>query len=258
MSEKVRPRPPGMTKAILYMVLLLLYLPLLVMITGSFIKDGNFSFDWYQAVISDQTLIESLGRSLYLGAVASVGATGLGLLAALAIYKTDFPFKQYLNIFSVVSIVIPELVFALALLSWFVIVGLQLSLWTVVIAHITFCLAFSLFLIGSRLAQLDSALDDAARDLGASPWVCLQKVTIPLVLPAILASVVLCFLLSFDDFLISYFVNGVGSDTLPIKLYTAMKQGHSPKLNALSTLMIAMTIALLASLLSSRSIRRIS
>lgn len=256
MNEKLRPLAPVWSQIILYFVLALLYLPLLVMVLGSVWTGQGFSLEWYVAVAQDEILKESVVRSFVLGLLAALGATLLGLISALVLYKTDFYFKKILQFFSVVSIVIPELVFALSLLSWFFILGWPLSLWTVVISHITFCIAFSLFLIGSRLAQMDSTLDQAARDLGASSWMVLWKITLPLLAPALFSSLVLCFLLSFDDFLISYFVSGVGSDTLPIKLYTSMKQGHSPKINALATLMISLTIGLLAGLLSLRSIQK--
>jgi spermidine/putrescine transport system permease protein len=253
--EKARPAPPSWARGIFLMTALFLLLPLLIMVFGSFVDQGQVTVRWYQEILADDDLLSALWRSLSLGIQVSFFSTALGAMAAVGLYKSDFPMKKILNSFSVLSLVLPELVFALSLLSWFFLLQVQLSTTTVLMAHISFSLSFAIFLISSRLSQLDESLDDAARDLGAGEWRILWTITTPLLMPAMLGSFVLCFLLSFDDFLISYFVSGVGSDTLPIRLYTSIKTGHSPKLNALSTLMTIISLSAALFLVSSKNIR---
>ena len=257
MNERARPSAPAWCHAFLFVVILALFIPVIAMVVGSFYSEGALTLKWYQAVFQDRTIIEALYRSLMLGVFSSVVSTLLGLTAAISIQKSKLKWVWLIESFSVLSLVLPELVFALALLSWFVLIGFQLSLVTVIIAHVTFSLSFSLFIISSRLVQLDAAMDDAAQDLGATELQTLLRVTIPLLKPAIGASLLICFLLSFDDFLISYFVSGVGADTLPIKLYSSMKMGHTPKLNALSSLMLFFSLGSLILLFRLKSIRRL-
>ena len=134
------------------------------------------------------------------------------------------------------SLVFPEIVFALSLLALFFILGFRLGLETVILAHISFALPYVMLTVGARVASLDQLIDDSAYDLGANDWQILTKIHLPLLAPAIVSGFFLSFLISFDDFLITFFVNGIGSDTLPIKLYTSMKSGITPQLNALATI----------------------
>jgi spermidine/putrescine transport system permease protein len=258
-QERVRPRPPTLVIAILCGVLALLYLPLLIMITNSFISKTEqgliLTLRWYQEVFADQVLLEAMGRSLFVGIASATIATILGSLAAIAVARSHFKFRLPLEFMSFISLIIPELVFALSLLSWFFILHIQLSLTTVIVAHVTFCLSFVMITVGSRVATLDISIEDAARDLGASEFSILKSITLPLLKPAIGAAFVLSFLLSFDDFLITFYTNGSGTDTLPIKLYTAMKVGITPKLSAMSTLMFLFTLALILLGLRGRALR---
>lgn len=253
--ERQRPEAPFWARWILRLLCVMLFLPSLVMIVNSIRDQGEWTIHWYAEVFTDQVILSALGRSLMLGFVAAIVATFLGTTAAIVLNKSRWKWRWILETFSVLSLVLPELVFALSLLSWFFILQWPLSLLTVMISHVTFSLAFSLFLVSSRLEQLEESLDHAAYDLGASSWQTLGKVTLPLLKPAIFSSIFICFLMSFDDFLISYFVSGVGEDTLPVKLYTSMKMGQSPKLSALSTLMMLLTLALVSILVSFGSFR---
>jgi spermidine/putrescine transport system permease protein len=258
--EKQRPKAPLFAFVILITVLVLLYFPLFYMMIGSVIEkaaDGAamLSLRWYREVFADSVMQEALGRSLFIAVGNACISTVLGALASIALLRSNFRFRQSLETLSLISLVMPELVFALSLLSWFFIVRLDLSLVTVMIAHVSFTLSFVIFTVSSRLATLDHSLDEAARDLGASDWVILRKVTLPLLKPALGTAFILCFLMSFDDFLITFFTSGVGSDTLPIKLYASMKLGHTPKLNALSTLMILFSVTLIIFVVRSKSFR---
>ena len=257
MFEKSRPTPPLFSKIILILMVIVLFLPLTMMIISSFLSSTengllHLTTQYFQEVFQDQNLVDALLNSLSVALLSSSLAVLLGTFAALALQKSQFIGKKLLAISSVLSLVFPEIVFALSLLSLFFITQIQLSLLTVIIAHISFCLPYVILTVGARAAGLESSLDDAAVDLGANEWIIIKKIYLPILKPAIMSAFFLCFLLSFDDFLITYFVNGVGSDTLPIKLYTSMKTGITPKLNALATLMFFITaIALfLASKLS--------
>jgi spermidine/putrescine transport system permease protein len=255
--ERQRPRAPRICTAILVFALGLLYLPIIYLIAGSFIDKTSGVFElslrWYSDILSDQVMIEALGRSLTLAFTSALISTSLGTAASLALFRSGFRGRMLLENLSMLSLVMPELVFALALLSWFFVLKFKLSLITVVIAHVSFTISFVILTVRGRLATLDESLNDAARDLGASEWTLLRKVTLPILKPALLTAFLLCFLLSFDDFLITFFTSGVGSDTLPIKLYASMKLGHSPKLNALSSLMIFISIGLIVLVVRSKS-----
>jgi spermidine/putrescine transport system permease protein len=257
--EKRRPRAPQFCFIVLITVLVLLYFPLFYMMFGSVTEATesglHWTLRWYQEVLSDVVMQEALGRSLLIAFGNAFISTALGALAAIALLRSQFRFKMALEMMSLVSLVMPELVFALSLLSWFFIVHMSLSLVTVIIAHISFTLSFVILTVSSRLSAMDNSLDEAAQDLGASEWVILWRVTLPLLKPALATAFILCFLMSFDDFLITFFTSGVGSDTLPIKLYGAMKLGHTPKLNALSTMMILFSVTLIIFVVRSKSFR---
>jgi spermidine/putrescine transport system permease protein len=257
--ERQRPSAPLYCFVILIGMLVLLYFPLFYMMLGSVLDKTEsgltFTLRWYQEVLADTVMQEALGRSLMIAIGNACVSTVLGALAAIALLRSNFRFKTGLETLSLISLVMPELVFALSLLCWFFILHFDLSLMTVMIAHVSFTLSFVIFTVSSRLAAMDHSLDEAAQDLGASEWVVLRRVTLPLLKPALGTAFILCFLMSFDDFLITFFTSGVGSDTLPIKLYAAMKLGHTPKLNALSTLMILFSVTLIIFVVRSKSFR---
>lgn len=250
MMEKSRPRPPRALRATLPFVLAALYIPLIVMVLGSFLErssDGDtaLTLRWYAEIFSDPVLWEALSRSLLIAVFTATIATVLGTLGALAMDKWDFPGKRILRGLSTVSLMLPELVLALSLLSWFAVLHVELSLFTVVAAHVTLTLPFVTLVIASRLKALDPSYDDAARDLGAGEGAIFVRVTLPLLRPAMVTGFLLAFLLSFDDFLVTFYTNGAGTDTLPVKLYSMMKTGLSPKIQALSSVMLVGSVALI-------------
>ncbi|MBX2989079.1 MAG: ABC transporter permease [Bdellovibrionaceae bacterium] len=241
MNERRRVKAPWFARAVLILVLLALYGPLLVLVAGSFLESTATGLvvtgRWFIEVFADTVLGGALLNSLIVAFCSAVCATVLGTGAAIALHRGPFPGRQVLRGLSFVSLALPEIVFALALLSWFFLLHWHLSLVTVIAAHITFSLSYVILTVSARLSTMDQSLEDAARDLGAGEWHLLRRVILPLLKPSLIAAFLLSFLLSFDDFLITFFVNGVGRDTLPIKLYTSMKMGLTPKLNALATLM---------------------
>ncbi|AHZ83985.1 Inner membrane ABC transporter permease protein YdcV [Bdellovibrio bacteriovorus] len=244
--ERSRPQAPMFAKVVLWITLLLLHTPILVMILGALIEkkpdSWSWTLRWFSEVVNDQALMDALKNSLLVGVAASLLSTVIGTSAAVGLHRSAGGWRWAVEGLSVVSLVFPEIVFALSLLSLFFILQFELGLMTVVISHVSFSISYVMITVGARLATLDRSFEDAARDLGASEWQTYRSVVLPLLGPSIVGGGALSFLLSFDDFLITYFVNGVGQDTLPVKLYTAMKLGVSPKLNALSSLMFVMTL----------------
>lgn len=266
MNEKRRPRAPWWARMTLYVCLAALYIPLIMMLIGAVwvpeeaigLAAGNgkvWTLRWFGEVLADFELMRAFANSLMVAVASSIGATVLGTAACIALYKSNFKGKKWLENLNLVALVFPEIVFALSLLSLFFILGLGLGLTSVIIAHVTFCLSYVMMTVSARLSVLDKSLDEAAQDLGASDFYILRTIILPLLKPGILGGFILSFLISFDDFLITYFVNGVGTDTLPVKLYTAMKMGVSPKLNALSSLMFLGTLSVLIFLFRSASFR---
>lgn len=245
-AERSRPAAPRLASVILWVVLLLLHTPIVVMIFGALIEktpeSWSWTLRWFAEVVGDQALMDALLNSLQVGLAASVLSTVIGTAAAIGVHRSDGGWKWAVEGLSVISLVFPEIVFALSLLSLFFVLHFELGLMTVVIAHVSFSISYVIMTVGARLATMDRSFEDAARDLGAGEWQVYRSVVLPILMPSILGGFILSFLLSFDDFLITYFVNGVGQDTLPVKLYTAMKLGVSPKLNALSSLMFVMTL----------------
>jgi spermidine/putrescine transport system permease protein len=250
MNESHRPRPPRVLRLVLPAALIALYLPLLVMLISSFVDSqpnvaSVLSTRWYQEVFSDPVLWSALLRSLAVATGSASVSTVLGLLGALALEKWKFRERIVLRSLSGLSLMLPELVLALSLLSWFVAFQIPLSLLTVIAAHVTLTLPFVILVIGARLKGLDASYDDAARDLGATEWQATVRVTLPLLAPAILSGFLLAFLISFDDFLVTYYTNGEGADTLPVQLYSMMKQGMSPKIQALSSIMLLVSVVVI-------------
>lgn len=260
MMEGQRPRPPPYVTAVLPLALIALYLPLTVMLIASFTDAPagvpvKATLRWYQEVLEDPVLWAALGRSLLVASGSALISTLLGLIGALALDKWTFRGRLILRALSGVSLMLPELVLALSLLSWFALFGVRLNLWTVIAAHVTLTLPFVILIIGARLKGLDPSCDDAARDLGATERQVLMRVILPLLLPAVASGFLLAFLISFDDFLVTFYTNGAGDDTLPVRLYSMMKQGMSPKIQALSSIMLIVSVALIALIVRLRGVK---
>jgi spermidine/putrescine transport system permease protein len=247
--KSVLKKSPAWVWWIYLITILLFYIPLLGLFIGAFVKvesgQWQWTSQWFMEVFQDDNLTQGLLNSLIIGGSASALSTLMGTAAAIGLKRSRGWDGQWLQGLSFLSLFLPEIVLALSMLSWFYILQFELGYWTVIMAHVTLTISYVLLTVGARLGLLDQDLEDAAADLGAGSFKTLWYVTLPLLKPAIFSGFLLSFLISFDDFLITFFVNGIGQDTLPIKLYSAMKMGLSPKLNALSTLMLFITIAVL-------------
>jgi spermidine/putrescine transport system permease protein len=234
---------------------LLIYAPLVLLILGSFLpfgftasQSGGWSLRWYRKLLAEPTIIDALWMSVVVGFWSTLGATFLGTAAAIALSRGQFVGKRVFSVLTYFPLVMPEIVLGLALLTWFVLLNLTLGVVSIVSAHITFSTSYVLLTVKTRLDGFDDSLLEAARDLGATPFQIFWKVTLPLIFPGILAGSLMAFTLSFDDFLITYFTAGAGSETLPIKIYSMIKFGITPEINALSTLMLLITLVTILAL----------
>ncbi len=230
------------------LVLAFFYLPIILLILNSFNSSRfgttwqGFTFQWYERLLDRRDLWIALVHSLQVAAVASVGSMILGTCAAFALHRHRSRLQTSHEILITMPLVIPEILMGMSLLLLFVSLGVQLSLITVGIAHVTFCISYVTLVVQARLQDFDFQIVDAARDLGATRWQAMMKVLLPLLAPGILAGGLLAFTLSVDDFVVTFFVKGPGADTLPVVIYSMIKKSREfPVINALSTLLLAIT-----------------
>jgi spermidine/putrescine transport system permease protein len=231
------------------LVYLFLYAPIMVLIFFSFNSTKNtqvwtgFSTQWYGELITDGSVLNAFKLSLIVGITAI--ATVIGTLTALALSRYDFRGKTFADSAIYAATVMPEIVVGVSLLVFFVAATVELGIVTIIIAHVAFCISFVTIVVRARLAGMDRSVEEAAQDLGATPIQTFLRVTLPLILPGVMAGALLAFTLSFDDFVITFFVAGVGSSTLPLKIYSMIKFGVSPVINALSTVVMVSTMILI-------------
>lgn len=231
---------------------LFLYLPVAVLIVFSFntsrftVQWERFTWDWYLQLIRDPLIIDALVNSLIIAIIATIFATIIGTLTAYGLYRYRFRGKVVFDASLFLPIVTPEIVVGISLLIFFVMIQFPLGLFSIVVAHVAFDIPFVMLIVRARLQGMDRSLEEAAMDLGADEWTTFFTVTIPQLLPGILASALLAFTLSFNDFVITFFVTGVGSTTLPLKIYSMVRFGVSPKINALSALIVLFSVLLIA------------
>jgi spermidine/putrescine transport system permease protein len=223
-------------------IMVLLYFPLVALAVSSF-RGGPTLFHWYGRAFSDPQLLLALRNSVFIGLGTTVFSTILGTLAALGLRKGRFAGRVFFESLINLPLVLPEIVMGLALLVWFVLLRITLGLFSVVLAHTTFTVSYVILIILARLKGMDPLLEEAAADLGGTPWKTFWKVTLPLLLPAVVSGALLAFTLSFDDFLITFFTAGVGSDTLPVRIYSMMRFGVTPEVNAISSAVLFLTLA---------------
>ncbi|HWX24867.1 MAG TPA: extracellular solute-binding protein, partial [Vicinamibacteria bacterium] len=232
-------------------VYLFLYAPILVLVTFSFNKSRltatwvGFTFEWYRKILDDPQIISSLRNSLVVGVAATLLSTVIGTAAALAFHRYRFRHQGTLDALITLPIVIPEIVLGSSLVLLFAAVGFRLGFLTVILAHVGFSLSYAVVVVRARLAGFDRSLEEAAMDLGAGPVKTFVFVTLPGIAPGVLAAALLVFALSIDDYVITSFVAGVGSTTLPIQIYSMVRSGISPEINAVSTIILVATSLLL-------------
>lgn len=232
--------------------LLFLYLPIVVLIVYSFNAANlaaswqGFSLHWYRLLARDYALAAALQNSLLIATVSTGIATLLGVGAAIGLERVLWRRRAWLDAALLVPLVMPEVLMGVALLLFFVTVKVPLGLLSVTIAHVAFNVPLVMVVVRARLRKLDPHLEEVARDLGASPWQALRRVTLPLLRPAIAGAALLAFTVSLDDFVVTFFTAGPGATTLPLKVYSMIKTGISPEINALSALLVLVSMGLVA------------
>ena len=250
-------RPFG--KILMIVMIAFFYLPILYMIVFSFNEGKSltsftgFSLRWYETLFRDRAMFEALVNSIVLGLSSSLAAAVIGTLGAVGFTKIQARTKNVVEYISMLPMMTPEIILGMVFLAFFSLLGLPFGMTTLIIAHTAFCIPYVYMLVKARLVGLDKSLPEAARDLGASEARVFFDITLPLIAPAIASGMLLSFAMSFDDVIISLFVTGVNVNTLPLKVYTSLKTGITPEINALCTLMLAFTVlAVAASALISR------
>lgn len=231
-------------------VLAFFYLPIALLVTNSFNASRfgtswqGFTTRWYERLFDREDLWNALLNSLKIAAVSSTGAMILGTTAAFALHRHRSRLQSAHETLVTIPLVLPEILMGMSLLLLFVSLGWPLGFLSITAAHITFSISYVALVVQSRLQDFDFQLLDAARDLGASRLQALTKVLLPLLAPGILAGGLLAFTLSIDDFVVTFFVKGPGTDTLPVAIYSMIKKSREfPVINALSTLLLLVTFA---------------
>jgi len=233
------------------LVLVLLYLPIAVVVAYSFneSKYGNwtgFTLSWYEKLFTNATLMECLMNSLQVAVLSCAAAAIIGTMGAIGLARSAFRGKGMLENLAIMPMMIPEIILGMAYLAFFTFANLQFGMFTLVAAHTTFCIPYILINVQSRLVGIDPAYVEAARDLGATPTKAFTSITLPLIMPAVLSGTLLAFAMSMDDVVISFFVPGTRTNTLPLKIYSMIKTGITPDINALCTLMLGVVAIVLA------------
>lgn len=251
---------------IIGIVLVFLFLPIFVLILFSFnISQLNITFEgftlkWYGELFKNTTLLLALKNTLIVAIVSTVVSTVIGTISAYGLYKYDFRLKKIVNRLLYIPVVIPEIVLGISLLAIYTVFKLELGMTTLILAHISFSIPFVIINVGNILEQMDGNLILAANDLGASKLKTFLYVTIPSLMPGILSGAELAFTLSLDDVVISYFTAGPGSNTLPLQIYSIIKTGVTPDVNALITLMLLVIFIFLtvSVLINLRKMKKVS
>lgn len=233
------------------LVYVFLYAPILILIIFSFnearqtARWEGFTFHWYGRLMENKLILRAMKNSLIVAGTTTVACTIIGTLAALALGRYGFKGKGSTQAMLFLPIIIPEIVLGAALVTFFGVVQMRLGIWTVIVSHIAFSISYVAIVVRARLAGFDRSLEEAAMDLGAGPIQTFFRVTLPLILPGVVAGALLVFTISIDDYVVSSFVAGVGATTLPLQIYSMIKVGVTPEVNAVSTLLLLVTVLMI-------------
>lgn len=230
-----------------------MYLPILIVIIYSFNENkltaiwSGFSLKWYTELLKDKDLMEALKNSFILGVLSCFCAGVIGTIGAFGMARMNYKTKGIMEYVSMLPIMIPEIILGMVFLAFFSAISLPFGMTTLVIAHTTFCIPYIYMMVKARLVGMDPTLLEAARDLGASEIRAFWDITLPLIMPAVASGSLLAFAMSFDDVVISVLVTNSRINTLPIKVFSRIKFGVSPEINALSTIMLSVTLIIILS-----------
>ena len=254
-----------------------IYLPIIVIAVYSFNADpvnmmrwSGFTFDWYKkifgfkAIVSETALyiestdqlIAAVKNSLMVAAATTTLATVLGTSTALALYRFNFLGKRFYRTLMFAPMLMPDIVLGIALLIFFVGVGIPLGIQTIVIGQCTFLTSYVFIVVSARLAGMDRTLENASADLGANEWITFRRIVLPQVMPGVIGGALLAFIISMDDLVITYFISGVDTQTLPLFIFGMLRRGIKPEVNAIAVMMLVFSFALAALGLYLRTRRR--
>lgn len=240
-------------------VLFFLYAPILVMAAMSFNASEfyqlpfSFTSEWYRRLWANEAILAAAWRSVWIAVLVTVIATSLGTAASIALFRYEFPAKKALQLLLFPPIAIPWLITGTAMLIFFFSVGIGRGTPAVILGHVALALPYVIVVVTARLASFDRTLEEAARSLGARPMKVTMAITVPWILPGIIAGGLFAFAVSFDQFVVSYFLSEPGDTTLPVLIYTAIRKGFTPEINAISTIIILLSMGIM--LLAARSAR---
>ena len=232
----------NLSSVIAVFVLIFLYLPIAAVVGLSFNTSSNsliwkgFGFDWYKQIWSNEAIVEGFQRTIFVAIVTTILSLIIGTTISIGLNKLKA--GGFLRTFSTAPAIVPDLVLAIGLLTTFSTISLNLSLLTVIISHTVFCTAFVVAIVLARIGLIDPAIEEASTDLGASAVKTLFKITIPQLMPSLVAGAVLSFTLSMDEFVIAFFTNGPETPTLPMVIYSMIRFGVTPEINVLGTLLL--------------------
>ncbi|WP_035578084.1 ABC transporter permease [Halomonas sp. TG39a] len=235
----------------LVLILVFLYAPILVMATMSFNASPfyqlpfKFSTEWYEQMSGNQQIIAAAVRSVLIALATTVIATALGTAASIALFRYDFPGKRVFQVLLFPPIAIPWLITGTAMLIFFFAIGIGRGTPAVIIGHVALALPYVIVTVTARLSSFDITLEEAARSMGASGWTVLRRVTLPWIAPGVVAGSLFAFAVSFDQFVVSYFLSEPGDSTLPVLIYTAIRKGFTPEINAISTIIITLSMLIM-------------
>ncbi len=250
-ERKARNRMKPLSMLYVGLVYAFLYLPIIVVVLFSFntsrlnIQFEGFTLEWYSKMFQNELLMDAFWNTIIVAAVSTFLSTTIGTLCAVGLNRFEFKLKKLVSTTLYIPIVIPELVFGIAMLILFSSIHMPMNLFTLIVSHVTFSLPFVVITVRSRLAGFDRSIEEAARDLGANEIHTFFRVTLPMIAPGVISGAMLALTLSLDDVVVSFFTSGPESQTLPLRILGMVKKGISPDVNALSTLMIVGTVTIL-------------
>ncbi len=239
------------SKVFLVLIMLLIYLPIAVVVVYSFNGSkissvwSGLSLEWYRQLFDDVDMFVALKNSLVLATLSSVLSGIIGTLGAVGIRRSKMRAESPVEYLTMLPIMIPEIILGMLFMAFFSMLGMPFGMGTLVIAHSTFCIPYIYTVVKGRLSGIDINVQEAARDLGAKEYQVILNIVLPQLMPAVISGMLLAFAMSLDDVIISIFVTGVNTNTLPIKIYSQLKTGVTPEINALCTLMLLVTIVIL-------------
>ncbi|MBO6834587.1 MAG: ABC transporter permease [Alphaproteobacteria bacterium] len=248
-----------------YFFFAFIYAPILLIVVFSFnanpvnmmIWEG-FTFDWYRTIFglsnkltesalyieSSDQLYSAVKNSLLVALITTAVSTVFGTAVAVAVARFRFRLQGFYRALMFLPMIMPDIVLGIALLIFFVSLGVKLSLLTIIIGHCTFLTSYVFVVVSARIADMDESLEEASADLGADGWTTFRRVTLPMILPGVIGGALLAFIISMDDLVITYFIAGVDSTTLPVFIYGMLRRGIKPEINAIATIMLLFSIVI--------------